>query len=85
MARHGTQEGAIAMTPELAAAIEQEAAREGISVGAWITNAAQHRVLIQRGLRAMDEYQREYGAFTAEERAEARTWLDGIQRSGGPS
>jgi hypothetical protein len=52
------------MTPELAAAIEQEAAREGISVRAWIANAAQHRVLIQRRARAMDEYQREYGAFT---------------------
>ena len=73
------------MTPELAAAIEQEAAREGISVRAWIANAAQHRVLIQRGVRAMDEYQREYGAFTAEERAAARTWLDRIQREGGLS
>jgi hypothetical protein len=73
------------MTPELAAAIGQEAARESISVRAWIANAAQHRVLIQRGVRAMDEYQREYGAFTAEERAEARTWLDRIQRAGGLS
>ena len=73
------------MTPELAAAIEQEAARDGISLRAWIANAAQHRVLIQRGLRAMDEYQREYGAFTADERADARAWLDRIQPAGGRS
>jgi hypothetical protein len=67
--------------PELAAAIDEEAARDGIPVRAWIARAAQHRLLIQRGLRAMDDYQREYGAFTAEERAEARAWLDRIEHA----
>jgi hypothetical protein len=65
----------ISLTPELAAAVDAEAAQEGLSVSAWIAKTIQQRLITQRGLRAMREYERENGAFTDEERAEARATL----------
>jgi hypothetical protein len=64
------------LTPELAAAIDAEATRAGLSVSAWIAKTVEQRLLIERGLRAVDEYEREQGEFTDAELAEADAMLD---------
>ncbi len=63
------------MTPELAAAIDAEAAREGLSVSAWIAKTIEQRLIIGRGIRAVQEYEREFGAFTDDELAQADATL----------
>ena len=63
---------AITVDPEVHAGIVEAAAAEGVSVSAWVTQAAWRRLRIQQGLAAVAEWQAEHGAFTAEERAAAR-------------
>lgn len=64
------------LTPELAAAIDAEALREGLSVSTWIAQTIEHRLIIERGLRAVQEYERDRGAFSADELAEADATLN---------
>jgi hypothetical protein len=65
----------IAVPPELGKAVRDAAEEEGLSVSAWVSQAAADKVR-NRLLRAfLDEYQAEHGAFTAEELARARQKL----------
>ena len=48
------------------------AAREGISVSAWLTEAARRALLVRQGLAAVAEWEKDHGAFTAEELEAAR-------------
>jgi len=73
----------VALDPEIAAAAAADAARRGISLSAWLTEAAAHALKIADGLAAVAEYEAEYGAFTAEELAEAAAWLDGTDDRAG--
>lgn len=58
------------------AEIEAEAREQGVSVSAYVTRAARDQMIRERGLRAVAEYEAEYGAFTPEELAEADRILD---------
>ena len=71
------------MTPDLAAAIGAEAARAGMSVRAWMARTIEQQLIIERGLRAMHEWQLENGAFTDEERVQARAALRDLQSDEG--
>ena len=65
----------VSIPPEVDAAIVAAAAAEGLTYSAWLARAALREIKIRDGLAAMAEYQDEYGAFTAEELAEAEAWV----------
>ena len=66
---------AISMSQQIRDMVVASATADGVSVSAWITEAARRRLLIEDGLAAMREFELEEGAFTAEELAEARQRL----------
>lgn len=48
------------------------AAEEGVSVSAWMTDAARRALLVRDGLAAVAEWEAEHGALTDAELAAAR-------------
>lgn len=48
------------------------ATQDGVSVSAWMTNAARRALLIKDGLAAVTEWEAEHGALSETELAEAR-------------
>ena len=75
------------MPPDLDQQIEAAAQREGLSYSGWLAATARKEFIIQTGLKAVAEFEREHGAFTADELAEAQRWADETEkrakRSGG--
>lgn len=71
----GRQKRSISLPEDLATEIEDAAATAGVSVSAWIAEMARHRLRIEAGRRGVEEYERENGAFTEEEKAAARARL----------
>ena len=63
---------AITVDPDVHAGIVSAAEDAGLSVSAWMTDAARKELRRLDGLAAMAEYEAEYGAFTDEELAAAR-------------
>jgi hypothetical protein len=51
------------------------AAAAGVSVSAWMTDAARRALLVRDGLAAVAEWEARHGAFTNEEMAAARDRL----------
>lgn len=73
---------AISIDAELLAEVKADAAQDGTSVSAWLSEAAAAR-LRHLGLRTyLDQYQAEFGAFTGEELAEAERELQAARRAG---
>jgi hypothetical protein len=48
------------------------AASEGVSVSAWMTDAARRALLVRDGLAAVRQWERQHGAFTSAELDAAR-------------
>jgi hypothetical protein len=48
------------------------AAEEGLSVSAWLTEAARRALLVRDGLLAVAEWENEHGALTPDELDDAR-------------
>jgi hypothetical protein len=67
---------AITVDPDVYEGVLAAAAADGLSVSAWMTNAARLALIRSRGLAAIAEYEREHGAFTEEERREADRRID---------
>ena len=63
---------AITIDPDIHASVLAAAARDGVSVSAWMTNAAREALRRRAGLAAIAEWEKEHGAFSAEEMREAR-------------
>ncbi|MGH3279455.1 MAG: hypothetical protein ACRDNW_10000 [Trebonia sp.] len=70
----GVVKKSVSVPAEIWAAAEEEAAVRGTTVSALIAEALDHLVTIQRGLRAVAEYESENGPFTEEELA----WADAL-------
>jgi len=66
----------ISMPPDLDAEIAAAAAEAGLSYSAWLAETARKEFTIRAGLAAVGEFEREHGAFTAAELAEAESWAD---------
>ncbi len=66
----------VALSEEVAQAAKSAAEVEGVSLSAWLNEAAAHALRIEAGLAAMAEWEAEHGAFTDEEIAEADAILD---------
>ncbi|MDY7104885.1 MAG: hypothetical protein S0880_27175 [Actinomycetota bacterium] len=63
---------AITVDPDVHAEVVRAAADEGVSVSAWMTEAARRALVVRDGLRAVQEWEDEHGALTEEEMAAAR-------------
>lgn len=63
---------AVTIDPEVHEKILTAAARDGVSVSAWMTSAAREALRRRAGLVAVAEWEKQHGAFSAEEMVEAR-------------
>ena len=76
----------ISMPPELDQKIEAAARESGMSYSGWLASTARKEFIIQSGLTAVSEFERQDGAFTPEELADADHWtaevLKRAKRSG---
>lgn len=63
---------AITVDPDVHARVVSAAAQEGVSVSAWMTEAARRALVVRDGLAAIAEWERLNGQFSAEEMASAR-------------
>jgi len=70
----------ISVPPDLDAEIEAAAKESGVTYSAWLTATARKEFLIRRGLEGVAEFEREHGAFTEAELAEAAAWARDAQR-----
>lgn len=68
----------VAIDERVAAAARAAASREGTSLSAWLTRAAEQALRIDEGLRAVAEWESEQGPLTAGERAAAADALDAL-------
>jgi hypothetical protein len=64
---------AITVDPDVHAQVVAAASEEGVSVSAWMTNAARRALLVRDGLKAVEEWEAEHGALTQTELDGART------------
>jgi hypothetical protein len=62
---------AITVDPDVHAQMIAAAAAEGVSVSAWMTNAARRALLVRDGLAAVAEWEAEHGALSQDELAAA--------------
>lgn len=63
---------AITVDPDVHDQVLDAARDEGVSVSAWMTNAARQALLVRDGLAAVAEWEAEHGALTDAERTAAR-------------
>jgi len=63
---------AITIDPEVHERVLVVAARDGVSVSAWMTTAAREALQRRAGLAAIAQWEKRHGRFTAEEMNEAR-------------
>jgi hypothetical protein len=62
---------AITVNPDIHENILAAAARDGVSVSAWMTAAAREALQRRAGLAAVAQWEEQHGRFTAEEMDEA--------------
>jgi hypothetical protein len=76
----------VSIPPDLDAQIEAAAAEAGMTYSAWLAATARKEFTIRAGLDAVAEFERERGAFSPEEIAQAEQWareaLERTSRSG---
>ncbi|MDR0341508.1 MAG: hypothetical protein LBI49_00065, partial [Nocardiopsaceae bacterium] len=70
------------MPPELDAEIAAAAAQAGMSYSAWLAGTARKEFAIRAGLDSVSQFERDHGAFSAEELATAGEWADQAVRRG---
>ncbi len=70
----------IALEGKTAKAALASATKRGLSLSAWLNEAAENALVIEVGLAAVAEWEKEHGALTEEELAGADRVLDGARR-----
>lgn len=70
----------ITVDREVHAKILHAARAEGVSVSAWMTEAARRALIVRDGLAAVSEWEAEHGAFSEQELEEARRRIAGVSR-----
>jgi hypothetical protein len=66
---------AITVDPDVHAGVIAAAASEGVSVSAWMTEAARRALVVRDGLAAVREWEARHGKLTDEELVNARRRL----------
>jgi hypothetical protein len=74
---------AITIDPDIHENILAAAAREGVSVSAWMTTAAREALKRRVGLAAVGLWEKQHGRFTPEEMNEARRSVRAQLRTSG--
>lgn len=69
----------VALDQRVAAAARRAAARAGLSLSAWLSQAADRAARIDEGLLGVAEWEAAHGALSGAERAAADRALDTIQ------
>ena len=64
--------GHSAVDPDIHEKILAAAARDGVSVSAWMTTAAREALKRRTGLAAIEVWEKQHGRFTSEEMNDAR-------------
>jgi hypothetical protein len=73
----------ISIPPELDAEIAAAAEQAGMSYSAWLADTARKEFTIRAGLAAVSAFERDHGAFSAAEIADADDWAArAIQQAG---
>ncbi|HET7486615.1 MAG TPA: hypothetical protein VFJ85_01705 [Acidimicrobiales bacterium] len=72
---------AITVDPDVHAKVIAAAAEEGLSVSAWMTNAARRALVVRDGLAAVAEWEAQHGALSDSEMADARQRVAGEARA----
>ena len=72
---HPSRKLAITMAPDVRAAVLAAAARRGVSVSAWITEATRLALKLHDGLAAVAEWEAEHGVLTEADLKAARQRL----------
>ncbi|MGH7866611.1 MAG: hypothetical protein ACREP9_03010 [Candidatus Dormibacteraceae bacterium] len=63
----GVHKVSVSLEDDAYQAAKLAAKAEGVSLSAWLSRAAAHEARIQDGLRAVAEYESEYGPFSEEQ------------------
>lgn len=72
----------VSIPPDLDAQIEAAAAQAGVTYSAWLAATARKEFTVRAGLEAVAEFEREQGAFSPDEIAEAEQWArEALERS----
>lgn len=77
----GVKKLSIALDEHVAEAAAASAERRGLSLSAWLNQAAQNALAVEDGLAAVAEWEAEHGAFTREELAGADAVLDAARKT----
>ncbi len=77
----------ISIPPDLDAEIVAAARAEGMTYSGWLASTARTELAVRAGLDAVAAFERDHGAFTEDEMAEAEGWAAEVakrsRRSGG--
>lgn len=68
----------VALDPSVADAAAEAAEREGLSLSAWLSRAAEQALVLDRGLEAVGAWERDNGSLSAAELADADKVLNRI-------
>jgi dihydroxyacetone kinase len=71
----------VALDDDVAAAAATSAERRGLSLSAWLNDAAARALAIEDGLAAVAEWEVEHGPLTKDELAAAEAVLDAARKS----
>jgi hypothetical protein len=66
----------VSLDETVADRVEQAADEDGVSFSAWLSSAAEDKLLLREGLRGVREWEQEAGELTPEERAAGEALLD---------
>jgi len=68
----------VALDPSVADAAAEAAEREGISLSAWLSRAAERALVVERGLEGVRAWERDNGSLTDAELSDADKVLNRI-------
>ena len=71
----GVVKRSVSIDDRVAASVEAAAIEDGMSFSAWLSAAAEYRLLLRAGLRGVREWEAEAGALTADEIAAGEALL----------
>ena len=72
----GVTKRSVSLDESVSERVEKAAGEEGVSFSAWLSNAAEERLLLREGLRGVRDWESKAGPLTAEERAAGEALLD---------
>lgn len=78
----GVRKLSVALGDRVAQAAAASAERQGLSLSAWLTRAAENALAIEDGLAAVSEWEAEHGALTEQELAAADALIDAARKTG---